>query len=576
MKLNTISKIILVATSIVVIIPSPDRSLKAQDVGAEWVIKPNMTGFEDFIYTEDFENMVIVTINGKKGVVNAQNKVIVPAEYERMLINKGGILISAGRSDLKRDDAYNNLGQKVNEGYEEFDYLQGGHFSVKKNGKWGVIDAYRKVIIEPEYDKIRTDGDLYILKYGNETATRDRVPMIEIPFIRNQKKIEQNEVSPVPGFLKLENKAPKSTVKYGFASLKGDTLVPPLYNIGECLDEGYAFLSQDGQKWGFVEIKSNKAILDFKYERPRKLPENKQLPLKADGKMGVVQLPEGKVILPFEYDNLDIAYRKKARAYVASKNNQWGVIEPNGNYLLPMQYDNINNASANLIILKKGGLFGTWSPISEKFTETIYKEIGNKNDSICFVKKDSLWALFHSVQTNELTAFKYGKITSNGAYFVGEYQEGAIKFSHLLNREGQEVIAPESATIYCFENGTCFVKRPESAVHIDKNGKILHEFADKTAQATERHWISAKDKSGQQVFIHSNHLPGKEIWLESLGELNEGLRACKFKGKFGYMNDEGARVVKPVFDNALNGASKHLRVKYNGKWGVLKNPTIKK
>jgi hypothetical protein len=156
MKLNTISKIILVTASMVFIIFSPDRSLKAQNVGAEWVIKPNMTGFEDFIYTEDFENMVIVTINGKKGVVNAQNKIIVPAEYERMLINKGGILISAGRSDLKRDDAYNNLGQKVNEGYEEFDYMQGGHFSVKKNGKWGVIDAYRKVIIEPEYDKIRT------------------------------------------------------------------------------------------------------------------------------------------------------------------------------------------------------------------------------------------------------------------------------------------------------------------------------------------------------------------------------------------------------------------------------------
>ncbi|MBK8565788.1 MAG: WG repeat-containing protein [Saprospiraceae bacterium] len=576
MKLNTISKIILATASMVFIIFSPDRSLKAQDVGAEWVIKPNMTGFEEFIYHEDFKDMVVFTLNGKKGVANAQNKIIVPAEYERMLINKGAILISAGRSDLKRDDAYNNLGQKVNEGYEEFNYLQGGHFSVKKNGKWGVVDVYRKVLIEPEYDKIEAKSDVFILKYDKETATRDRVPMKEIPYVQNHKPAEQIEESPIPGFVKLVNKTPKSPVKYGFASLKGDTLVPPLYTIGECLDEGYAFLSQDGQKWGFVEIKSNKAILDFKYERPRKLPENKQLPLKADGKMGVVQLPEGKVILPFEYDNLDIAYRKKARAYVASKNNQWGIIEPNGNYLLPMQYDNINNASANLLIVKKDGLFGTWSPISEKLTEPVYKEIGNKNDSICYVKKDSLWALYHSVQAKELSPHKYDKLTSYGELFVGEYQEGGIKFSHLLRRDGQEVLAPENATIYCFENGTCFVKRAESAVHIDKNGKTLHEFADNTAQAIERYWISAKDKSGQQVFIHSNHLPGKEIWLESLGELSEALRACKFKGKYGYMNDEGAWVVKPVFDNALNGSSRHLRVKYNGKWGVLKNPTIKK
>ncbi len=447
---------------------------------------------------------------------------------------------------------------------------------VRKNGKYGVVDLNRKILIEPIYDKMNsTTGGYYIFQKGQDTIMWKFTPMKGYPVFEKTKPAEVKEESPIPGYIKLVNKVSNKETRYGFANMKGDTLVPPIYYLGECLPDGYAIASQDGQKWGFIDI-HNKVLLDFKYDKLRvKIPANMQVPLKKDDKMGVVQLPEGKVLLPFEYDMLTINKRIKARAYQAQKDKAWGIIDANGISLLPMEYDALIGESNNTLVLKKGNLYGTWSPYSEKTSGLVFDEISNRDDSICFVKKGELWALFNSVQVKEITSFKYTKINKSGVFLVGEIQENGQTMRHLLDKNGNEVLPPENATMYGFADGSCFVKRANSSIHIDEEGNLLHEFDDKSANVFDKTWISAKDKKGNPAFIHASCRPGKEIWLESVGKLSEGLRACKYNGKYGYMNDNGEWAIKPIFDDAKDASSKFLRVKYSGKWGVLKNSASK-
>lgn len=555
--------------------------ISAQDVGAEWVIKPNMTGFEEFNYNPDYNNQVIVTINGKKGVVNADNKIIVPAEYERMMINPGGMLISAGRKDLERDDAYNERGEKVNEGYEDCHYVNDGIFFVKRNGKYGIIDLYRRVIFPPVYDRIDgATGGAYNLIKGSEITEWKRTPMKEYVESKNKSKTtpaaKKEEEGPIPGYKVLTNKVSKNETRFGFSNMNGETVVPPIYYLGPTNSAGYAFVSHDGKKWGFIDM-NNKVLLDFEYEKVRDLPANMQVPLKKDGKMGVLQLPEGKVVLPFEYEHIEIANRKKARAYVVKKDGLVGLLDADGKYLLPLEFSSIiNDFKQNTTVLKKNGLFGTWSPFSDKYTEPVYKGVfPPRPDSICAVQKDSLWALLNSVQARELTSFKYDRINQSGIFYIGEYKQGGQVMRHLLYNDGTEVMPAESASFYGFTDGSCFVKRAEISIHIDAEGHLIREYKDKSTNVFDSQWISSKNADGTPTYIHATCKPGKEIWLESVGKLSDGVRVCKHKGKFGYMNESGEWVLKPVFDNAMDNHNGYLRVKYKGKWGVLKSPVSK-
>ncbi|MEK7256486.1 MAG: WG repeat-containing protein, partial [Bacteroidota bacterium] len=537
--------------------------------GAEWLVKPVLTGFDSFYYHPDQKRLITFVKNGKKGVVNLEGKVIVPPIYVNLMPNAEEDFISCTKGSGKPED-YNDRGQLICEGYEDCSFINSHLFKIKQNDKWGITDHYRNLLVPTEYDAIDRQGAelKFVLKKAGE-ATFWTAPAHLAEKKREAPGGQKKETETMPGRILVRDKA-KTNSKYGFTDLAGDTVVPAIYHFAHHYKEaGLSYASLDGKSWGVID-KSNKKILDFAYGKPRWFPPDMRLPVRKGDKGGVIQLPEAKIIVPFEYEDL-VPIRDNPNAFLVMKEKKWGIVDAAGKIILPLDYEYIGENNHRTLAMKKDGLVGTWSPISGKVVSPVYKKVADRQSMICTVMRDSLWALYNSVEGKELTPFQYTNISASGKYYLGELSRDGKKLLSLLDKNGREVVPPENAKMQGLHNGSYWVERAENSEQRDSLGNLLQQFPKGKAYLVYNAWIQVKSESGARYF-HAYNQPGQEVWLENLGELKEEVRAVKHNGKFGYMDNQGNWVVQPVFDAAHESGNGCLKVKYQGKWGVLKNP----
>ncbi len=551
--------------------------LQAQPLAGEsWLITPVIDDvYDDIHYHPDNGELLVVSRQGSKGVVDRNNRIIVPLEYERILVNPGGI-ISAGRKGLAKDHAYSRTGGQICEGYTHCTFIHTTLYMVGRNGKWGMIDAYGKPVLPLQYDAIDKSGpDEWILREGERTSNWSSSPYKPRPPASLVRRNLEREAGYVPGFTRIADTRVRNDTRYGFVDARGDTVVPARYYFAHYYPQGYLYASLDGKHWGLIDMRDS-ILVPFELGKPYWFPEDLRLPVMRGGKGGVLQLPSGKVLVPFEYDQVS-PLKYNADRFLVARAGKWGIIDGNNRVVLPLEHTTLEDRKHQTLVYRseEDGLFGTWSPRTGHRSPPRFRKVAQRQDALCFVMADSTYALYDSRSGRVLSAFGYRKISKSGDYFLAEHEQDGKRLHTLLDTAGQVVVGPVPAgTVRGLPDGYRWQETEKEDVVVGADGEVAYRFDKKTASILENRWISVRNSTGKRFCRLGKQGPEQEIWFTYLGKASEGMRVAAQGGRYGYVDESANWLVPPVFEAAKDNFHGTLQVLYQGKWGVLQAPAL--
>lgn len=182
-----------------------------------------------------------------------------------------------------------------------------GHFPVKINKKWGLIDSNGNMVLDANYDAI---GEFK--KYGYAVMQR--------------------------------------AGRVGLLNEQGREIVSPRYDDLKVLDSTMVAVMDQGE-WLVVDLKG-KVLLPKGYDRVEVWSEEFLAYTKRD-KWGIVNRT-GKEILSAEFDEISI----EDKHFVTRKSNDLGVSDQRGRQILPNLATEIRFFSDSLIFYRKGSQWG--------------------------------------------------------------------------------------------------------------------------------------------------------------------------------------------------------------------------
>ena len=283
-----------------------------------------------------------VTQGTKTGVMDFDKKLILPIEYDDLIINPSYILAQQGYKQMVFDTKGNKIenpkfmyktptedpnvwiAQKITDAtyciidkeenilvegnYSYIDDAFGQYFIVYQDEKCGLVSCQDgKVILEPVYNHIQKIMDYPLLEvykedessveyYGKdmEKLVTASYPIVEIKdnFIEVYEDnntyyfdFEGNMIGNEQAYKNNPIISIKQDGKYGFKNKEGKIVVPAIYDrVTELNQFGYAGIKKDG-KWGVIN-KNGEIILEPLYELQSNRPEFLNIYYKQETEFG--------------------------------------------------------------------------------------------------------------------------------------------------------------------------------------------------------------------------------------------------------------------------------------------------
>ncbi len=291
--------------------------------------------------------------DGKWGVIDFHNKVLLPFEYEHKHRNmrsdewvaslfKDGkqLLINLKTKKEKPWDC--NCGASASE--NDSTEVAQGFIRVRKGDKYGLLNPEGKQILPYQYNFIRYD------------AAPPNSYHMPAPYVQ----INKNQ-------------------HWGVADTTGHILIPPVYTTGISFELGNFFVCE--KKLGddhYVQVlldKQGKPVLDSDYKSiETAYTDNDSIPyfkLKKDNRFGFYTPSTQKLVKP-QYDQIsDYLFNiTKKGALKVTKDGKEGLVDVNtGKVIVPALYNNVNSQDSlqpHLYIVENEGKFGVFDAQKQK------------------------------------------------------------------------------------------------------------------------------------------------------------------------------------------------------------------
>ena len=339
--------------------------------------------------------------NGKYGMINFENKSLLPCEYEDVRpvknIKNSFITVKDGKLGLV-DQSGNTI---VENKYAEISALtnkyEDGYILKDDSGKYGVVNYSKKMVLECKYNEIKhvTGSGYYVVKDNDGLAiidangkvtTRDFEKVYSInsgnAIIEKGGKIG---VITVNGDKKVDTKYNAMTYLYeGYysATLDGKTSIVDsndktklsgYKSVTYFSDEGFikaekedgtadligtdfevkvnGLVSEINKKKSYIKVRKDDTYKYYNFKLEEKtiqevLPANTLFLKKENGKYGYVN-KNGKVAVEIQFDD---ATEQNDFGYSAvKKNGKWGVIDSTGKMIVDFKYTLENNTVIDFI-----------------------------------------------------------------------------------------------------------------------------------------------------------------------------------------------------------------------------------
>jgi hypothetical protein len=435
--------------------------------------------------------------------------------------------------------------------YEDIDDIIGDVFAVKKDGGWGVkklnTDAW---LIEPLHDIIDIDSTCIHggLRIGNGKSM-------------HWKFYDFNGILLYPGILADYHPysngliAVKSTSDlWGFINLKGETVIPFVYNRVEDFKNGLCRVEKNGQQ--LVINKSNDVVFNhqdvylfsigllklnalqdktYTYNIDAKteiIPINADfVKIKKGDKYGLINT-KGETIFPAIYSDIQVGNSLKTFSIVKDKiikviqlnkatypvdkkilstegfynefavmkysNGRFGCIDNQGKIRVAPQYEYIRPFENDVAVVKLNGKWGIIDKNESFVAQPYYDSISVFKNKICIVSEKGIHYLM-DCNGKILTPDGYSsiKMTKGGNYLLVKNNLKGI-----ANANGKEIISPRYQHIKEFSPNLFKVTENNLQGVIDSNQKIiLHiKYHAILYNASTQEFLTAEE--GEAVYVN--------------------------------------------------------------------------
>lgn len=282
-----------------------------------------------------YEEYTKVKINGKWGVLDLSNNIIITPQYEELFYsgndfweisinNKKGIIDTLGNIILPTI-------------YDELYSINNTHILAVKDSKYGVVDFRGKIIIPFHYDKLvflnlkRKDFYFYATK-NHTVGIIDINNNIIIPFIY-KKLVYLNKNT-------IAAKIGKN--KFILINEKNEQICTQIFeNIHDNYDDIDIYPAQLNGLWGFIDEFGNKKI-DFKYTDATKFKNGycdvsiKKNPCGYND-YGLIN-KEGTLVLDYQYD-INCTYAIDEDRFIVEQDGETYIVDTKGNVIVDKIYN---------------------------------------------------------------------------------------------------------------------------------------------------------------------------------------------------------------------------------------------
>ena len=355
------------------------------------------------------ENVLKVEKNGKYGLIDLLGKELLPVEYDEITVLDGienSILI-------KKDDKIglvNDAGSIIIEcNYKEIKNIgntyKDGYITIDEQGKYGVVSATKKQILENKYEEIEQKAlrEYYLIKEdGKEKLINSKGEVI----IENG--FDEIKSATTNGIIFTKNNL------YGEMDTSGEIILETIYQDLKEANDGI-YIAKQNDKYGIIDNMGNIQI-PYEYQG---------ITYNEKAKLFFAEDAEYKTSI------IDSQYNIKATGILTEVNTDDEYIrmriddEYKYYYLKGEAISNIKALKDNTIFLsKKDGKYGYIDKKGNAVTEFIYDDATEQNKyGYSAVKKDGLWGSIDK-EGKEIIEPKYNLENNLKIDFIGKWHLG--------------------------------------------------------------------------------------------------------------------------------------------------------
>lgn len=505
----------------------------------------------------------VIKENGYYGVINTKGNKIIESKYIDVKIPnpEKAVFICYEENSTK---VLNDKNEEIFKEYENVEPLrlknilsdlmyEKSALKYSKNGKYGIIDFNGKKLTNPIYEDI----DTFQYKEG-------------------ELLVKQND-------------------KYGVINIKGKTLVEIRYDKIESdkhyetengyMRSGYIVCNktENGYRYGYINVDGQKTI-ETKYNDLYRILEINSddiyIICAENGKYGLIR--NGKL----EIDNLyqSLIYSQSSDSIIALKGKKSGVISKNGDIIVPFDYDEIDIVGEIIYANKTDG--------SVKIFDINGKEMNiNSNEAIVDVEGTNYKIHIQTIQgktvykiykdkkqitQKEYTYIQYlfdnyfivsdlnGKlgIIDNNENTKIQYNYSSIQ--QIENTKMIQAVNDENVT-EIYSSKISKISELQNAI-LENNNRYIKLYNDseikyitkeeKEVNNTElfnENKIFAKKQNNKWGFVDAKGNSVVDYKYEKVTEINKyGFAGIKEKGKWGVIDSEGKILVEPKYEIKSN------------------------
>ena len=345
---------------------------------------------KDRINDETEDKSIIYSVieeNGKYGVKNQEDKIIVKPQYEQVVIPNEHRGIFICDNDGEKTVVYNEKGSEIFKEYEAVEPIKLSNLLeekyeknaiiYQKNGKYGLLSITGKVILDARYEQIFSLGykeNEVIVKDNSKYKIYDvkgkQLIKEEFDSIQSDEYYNEQDGYKKSGYIVC--KTTSDGYRYGYYDYDYDEVLTPDYNqilrIVDVTDKNNVYLiaAQNGQYGVFI---NNAKIINTQYQSINYEKEFNLFIAERTGKYGAFN-EKGTEVLKVEYDSLEVKgiyiYTTKGEdkkvfdkdgkevkisfgttiektdndnIFIKFENNKYGVIDKEGKTLIDCEYD---------------------------------------------------------------------------------------------------------------------------------------------------------------------------------------------------------------------------------------------
>lgn len=345
----------------------------------------NVTPIENYSGSDVWyeENVLKFEKDGKFGLIDFEGKELLSPEYDEIYALEGVSKTIVIKKDNKLG-IYNNSAKEVavEAEYEEIttltDTYDNGYIVKNAEGKFGLIGANKKVILEPIYEEIKNvySSNMYVVKKDGK----------ELVINEKSEPVYEN------GFDKIVNVTGSNIViekekKLGLIDMQGNTVIEPQYDsLVHCFTDNY--IAKKDNKYGIVSADGSVKV-EFKYQSIAYVKEANFLECETE---------------EFETELMDNNFEVKLTGIISEVNEEKGYIRirVGDNY----EYYNFKFEKKDskdvltgntLFLVKENGKYGFRNKAGELIVDCKYEDATEQNEfGYAAVKLDGKWGVLKS------------------------------------------------------------------------------------------------------------------------------------------------------------------------------------